>query len=115
MGRLRDYGLCFDVTLTAATTESVYPQLLAKVSAETRQRNIAWAPHPGPTSGDKNDYENGPFLVLTPRKVSGNKMFHRLSPLHAPTYDITNLMLMLSMKKFRHPMTESKKLIAICM
>ena len=115
MGRLHDYGLCFDVTLTAATAESVYPQLLAQVSAETYQRNIAWAPYPGPTSGDENDYENGSFLILTPGKVSANKMFHQLSPLQVPTYDITNSTLTSSIKKLRHPMTESKKLVAICM
>lgn len=116
MGHLHKHSLCFDITLTAATTESVYPQPLAHISTETCQRNIACAPHPRLISRDENDidYGNGPFLILTPGKVSGNKMFHQLGPLHVPTYSITNLMLVPSMKKFRHPMTESKKLIAIC-
>lgn len=41
MGHLHKHSLCFDIILTAATTESVYPQPLAQISTETCQRYIA--------------------------------------------------------------------------
>lgn len=115
MSRLQGSGLCFDITLTGAPTDPVYPQLLAQVSTETRHRGISWAPRPGSVSEETNDYELGPFMILTPGKVSIDKMSHRMDPLHSPTYEVTNATLKSAMRKFRHPLTESKKLIAICM
>ena len=114
MSWLQDCGLCFNVTLISTTTESVYSQLLMQVSTETCHRNIYWASWPGSVSVEENDYEFGPFLILTPGKVSSNKMYHWLGPLHSPSYNITNTTLIMSMKKFRHPTTKSRKLIAIC-
>lgn len=115
MNRLRDFGLCFDVQLTGSPRELVYPQLLTQVSTETRHNGISWAPHPGTFAEEESDYESGPFLILIPGKVSYDKMSHRLGPLNSPTYGITNATLKSSMKRFRHPLTESKSLIAICM
>ena len=114
MSQLQDCGLYFNVTLIGTTTESVYSQLLMQVSTETCYRNIYWASWPGSVSVEENDYEFGPFLILTPGKVSSNKMYHGLGPLHSPTYNIMNTTLITSMQKFRHPTTESRKLIAIC-